>query len=102
MVCQMDRGKPWELIQKPLVPLLRKKLLVAFVDGSYLQRESFEEYEKNIHETVRGSHQRYPIKKGVHRNFIKFTGKHLCQSLFLKFLRNLFYRTPPDDCFMKQ
>ena len=22
------------------------------------------------------------MKKGVHRNFAKFTGKHLCQSLF--------------------
>ena len=46
MVCQMDRGKPWELIQKPLVPLLRKKLLVAFVDGSYLQRESLKNMRK--------------------------------------------------------
>ena len=26
-------------------------------------------------------------KKGVHRNFAKLTGKHLCQSLF--------FRTPP-------
>ena len=31
---------------------------------------------------VRSSHQRYAMKKGVLRNFIKFTGKHLCQSLF--------------------
>ena len=46
MVCQMDRGKPWELIQKPLVPLLRKKLLVAFVDGCYLQRESLKNMRK--------------------------------------------------------
>ena len=30
----------------------------------------------------RGSHQRCSMKKGVLRNFIKFTGKHLCQSLF--------------------
>ena len=29
-----------------------------------------------------GSHQRCFIRKGVHRNFGKFTGKHLCQSLF--------------------
>ena len=26
--------------------------------------------------------QRYSIKKDVLRNFAKFTGKHLCQSLF--------------------
>ena len=31
---------------------------------------------------VRSSHQRCSVKKGVLRNFAKFTGKHLCQSLF--------------------
>ena len=30
----------------------------------------------------RSSHQMYSIIKGVLRNFAKFTGKHLCQSLF--------------------
>ena len=30
----------------------------------------------------RNSHQRCSMKKGVLRNFVKFTGKHLCQSLF--------------------
>ena len=36
--------------------------------------------------TVRSSHQRCSVKKGVLRNFAKFTGKHLCQSLsFNKF-----------------
>ena len=29
----------------------------------------------------RSSHQRCSVKKGVLRNFAKFTGKHLCQSL---------------------
>ena len=29
----------------------------------------------------RSSHQRCSIEKGVLRNFAKFTGKHLCQSL---------------------
>ena len=43
-------------------------------------------------------------KKGIFKNFAKFTGKHLCQSLFFnkvvglrsaKFLRTpFFYRTP--------
>ena len=32
---------------------------------------------------VRSSYQRCSIKKGVLRNFKKFTGKHLCQSSFL-------------------
>ena len=31
--------------------------------------------------TSRSSHQRCSMKKGVLRNFTKFTGKHLCQSL---------------------
>ena len=31
----------------------------------------------------RNSHQRRSIKKGVLKNFTNFTGKHLCQSLFL-------------------
>ena len=30
----------------------------------------------------RSSHRRCSVKKGVLRNFTKFTGKHLCQSLF--------------------
>ena len=30
----------------------------------------------------RSSHQRCSVEKGVLRNFAKFTGKHLCQSLF--------------------
>ena len=30
----------------------------------------------------RSSHQRCSVRKGVLRNFAKFTGKHLCQSLF--------------------
>ena len=31
----------------------------------------------------RSSHQRCTVRKGVLRNFSKFTGNHLCQSLFL-------------------
>ena len=38
---------------------------------------------------VRSSHRRCSVRKGVPRNFKKFTGKHLCQSLFFnKVLRN--------------
>ena len=32
---------------------------------------------------VRSSHKRCYVKKGALTNFAKFTGKHLCQSLFL-------------------
>ena len=52
------------------------------------------------------------VRKGVVRHFVKFTEKHLRQSLFLKnetlaqvfsceFVRTLFYRIPPDDCFLR-
>ena len=30
----------------------------------------------------RSSHRKYSIKKGLLKNFVKFTGKHFCQSLF--------------------
>ena len=32
--------------------------------------------------TALSSHRRCSVKKGALRNFRKFTGKHLCQSLF--------------------
>ena len=38
---------------------------------------------KRLMANFRNSHERCSIKKGVLRNFAKFTGKHLCQSLFL-------------------
>ena len=79
-----------------------------------------------IEETpYRSSHRRCSVKNGVLRNFVKFTEKHLCQSLFFnkvaglksapllkkrlwhrcfpvnfgKFLRTPFYRPPLGDCF---
>ena len=57
------------------------------------------------------SHQGCSIKKGVLRNFTKFTGNHLCQSLSFNKVTGLrpatllkmnfveFLRTPLDDCF---
>ena len=38
-------------------------------------------FQLEIH---RSSHLRCFVRKGVLRNFAKFTGKHLCQSLFFK------------------
>ena len=77
-----------------------------------------------LYASATSSHQRCSMKKGVLRNFAKFTGKHLCQSLFFnkvagwglqfdlkrlwhrcfpknfaKFIRAPFHRTPQDDCF---
>ena len=41
------------------------------------------------------------MTKGVLRNFTKFIGRRLCQSLFFNKVAgwHLSYRTPPDDCF---
>ena len=63
-----------------------------------------------IYSYIRSSHRRCSVKKGVLRNFAKFTGKHLClrPATLLKkslahvfscefcefFKKNYFYRTP--------
>ena len=73
----------------------------------------------------RSNHRRCSVRKGVLGNFAKFTGKHLCQILFLirlqawglqlylkrssgtdvflwilrDFQEHLFYRTPPGQWF---
>ena len=79
----------------------------------------------SIQMATRSSHQRCSARKGVLRNFSKFTGKQLCQVLFYnkfagsepatlvkmrlwrrcfpmnfaKLLRTPFHRTPLNDCF---
>ena len=53
-----------------------------------------------IESMKKSSHRGCSVKKSVIRNFAKFTGKHLCQSLFLikfpvnfpKFLRTRFWQ----------
>ena len=35
-----------------------------------------------VYRKHRSSHRRYSVRKGVLRNFAKFTGKHLCRNLF--------------------
>ena len=48
---------------------------------------------RDLDSSNRGSHRRWSVRKGVLRNFAKFTGKYLCQSLFfnLSFLREIFF-----------
>ena len=41
-----------------------------------------EKYSLKALAIARSSHQRCSVRKDVLRNFPKFTGKHLCQSLF--------------------
>ena len=40
-------------------------------------------------QVIRSSHQRRSIKIDVLKNFTKFTGKHLCQSLFFNKVEGL-------------
>ena len=44
--------------------------------------EKDETFFTRANATFRSSHQRCSVTKGVLGNFAKFTGKHLCQSLF--------------------
>ena len=87
----------------------------------YLQKA----VKKSLLYLTRSSHQRCSMKKGVLKNFTKFTGKHLCQSLifnklavlrpatllkkrlwhrcfpvnFVKFLRTPFLQNTSGGCF---
>ena len=66
----------------------------------------------------RSSHKGYSVRKSVLQNFAKFTGKYLCQSLFLNkvavwglcefscevcrsFKKCFSYKTPLGDCFCR-
>ena len=48
---------------------------------------------------IRSRHQRCSVRKGVLRNFTKFTGKYLRQSLFLNKVTG--HRTPQNDRFCR-
>ena len=48
---------------------------------------------------ARSSHRSSSIEKAALKNVAKFTGKHLCQSIFFSKVAGLFYRKPPCDCF---
>ena len=39
-------------------------------------------FVESFNDFVRSSHGKCSIKKAVLKNFVKFTRKHLCQSLF--------------------
>ena len=39
-------------------------------------------FVESFNDFVRSSHRKCSIKKAVLKNFVKFTRKHLCQSLF--------------------
>ena len=53
--------------------------------------------------TIRSSRPEVFCKQGVLRNFAKFTGKHLCQSLFFNKVAlafsSEFYEISKEECF---
>ena len=51
----------------------------SFFDRETLILIKFSSDNENVPEAVV---QRFSLRKGILRNFTKFTGKHLCQSLF--------------------
>ena len=62
-----------------------KKICASMLMGINAVFLLFQEHQKEtkIHQIIRSSHRRCSIKKGILNNFTKFTGKHLCQGLFL-------------------
>ena len=49
---------------------------------NYVRPRAKNSIQVDIYTRERGSQQRCSIKKGVLKNFTKFTGKRLCQSIF--------------------
>ena len=54
-------------------------------------RKYFEENNNSTSGLIETVAQRCSVKEGVLRNFAKFTGKHLCQSLFFYFSGGCFW-----------
>ena len=67
-----------------LLSLLSHKYLWFIIKKKFVNYRTLEKIiiVLDIINQFRSSHQRCSMQKGVLRNFIKFTGKHLCQSLF--------------------
>ena len=66
---------------------LNKKTTVSLTDELICERvitlpRGAARTPEKIQEKDRSSHQRCSIEIGVLKSFTKFTGKHLCQSLF--------------------
>ena len=64
-------------------PFRRSHMMLSFLRFLFLR----ENKSLSLFVTVelakcRSSHRRCSVRKGVLRNFAKFTGKHLCQSLY--------------------
>ena len=72
---------------KILVSLLKAKTIrwcPPLLKWYYLKIRALHEIMKN-----RNSHQKRYVRKGVLRNFVKFSGKRMCQSLFFNKVTSL-------------
>ena len=58
------------------------KAVFQYVVHSWTFFKIYKSFTKCKASTQRSSHRRCSMKKGVLKNFAKFTGKHLCQILF--------------------
>ena len=87
MCCKITQGtqKCTTRYAKPFLDILQQLVIMK---------------HKNIYPKFRSSHRRCSVKKGVLRNFAKFTGKHLCQSFFFnKVLATLLKKRLWHRCF---
>ena len=66
----------------PLPEIIRKPMVFVKSESSMIHS--------------RRSHHRCSVRKGV-RNFTKFTGKHLCRSLFFNKVAGLSLSIPPEN-----
>ena len=62
--------------------ILVKKSSVYFSDATCLDRDCFCENNNSMNSNNQKQPPEVFYKKGILKNFAKFTGKHLCQSLF--------------------
>ena len=82
-----------------MIERLYKKSL-QFLTANYFRKKAPSEMfdsvlNASLKDTFRSSRPEVFCKKGVRRNFEKFTGKHLCQSLFFNKKHRLWHRCFP-------
>ena len=84
MSCEIDALFEDNFLIAVIIPFLETGLKekLPFPRSSFINLQ-LSSFSNDLGFIYRSSHQRCSMKKGVLRNFTKFTGKHLCQS-FIK------------------
>ena len=70
---------PEKIHLKVISPASPKKMIFILENTAFLLKHHVDRHPRK---SPRSSHRRCSTRKGVLRNFAKFTGKDLCQSLF--------------------